>query len=92
MVEVDLGDPIAEAETAKKALLSSSVREAFRQFERGSVPDYHPVPLPTQAALVLNLRAETKYRQLARNVIESQGWQSLPSKKTAAQETGQSAS
>ncbi|WP_245007025.1 hypothetical protein [Rhizobium laguerreae] len=67
-------------ETAKKALLSASVREAFRQFERGPVPEYHPVPPPTRAASVLNLRAETKYRQLARGIVESEGWKSLPSK------------
>ncbi|WP_245450226.1 hypothetical protein [Rhizobium anhuiense] len=67
-------------ETAKKALLSSSVREAFRQFERGSAPDYHPVPLPTRATSVLNLRAETEYRQLARGIVESEGWKSVLSK------------
>lgn len=65
-------------ETAKKALLSASVREAFRQFERGSVPEYHPVPPPTRAASVLNLRPETEYRQLARGIIQSEGWKSLP--------------
>ncbi|MBY5827384.1 hypothetical protein HFN54_33805 [Rhizobium leguminosarum] len=67
-------------EIAKKALCSPSVREAFRQFERGPVPEYHQVPPPTRATSVLNLRAETEYRQLARGIVESEGWKSLPSK------------
>jgi hypothetical protein len=67
-------------ETAKKPLLSVSFREAFRQFERGPVPAYHQAPPQRLAASVLNLRAETEYRQLARSIVESDGWKSLPSK------------
>lgn len=67
-------------EASKTASLSSSVREAFRQFERGPAEEYHQAPPPTRAASVLNLRAETEYQQLARDIIKSQGWQSLPSK------------
>ncbi|MFN3833773.1 MAG: TniQ family protein [Allorhizobium sp.] len=67
-------------ETAKKPLISASFREAFRRFERGPVPAYHPAPAQRLAASVLNLRAETEYRQLARGIVESEGWKSLPSK------------
>lgn len=67
-------------EASRTAPLSSSVREAFRQFERGPPEEYHQAPPPTRAASVLNLRAETEYQQLARDIIESEGWQSLPSK------------
>lgn len=67
-------------ETAKKPLLSASFREAFRQFERGPVPAYHQAPPQRRAASVLNLRAETEYRQLARGIVGSQEWKSLPSK------------
>ncbi|TAY27324.1 hypothetical protein ELH88_29170 (plasmid) [Rhizobium ruizarguesonis] len=67
-------------EASKTAQMSSSVREAFRQFERGPVPEYHQAPPPTRATSVLNLRAETEYRQLARGIVESEGWKSLPSK------------
>lgn len=68
------------AETARKPLLSASFREAFRQFERGPVPAYHQAPPQRRAASVLNLRAETEYRQLARGIVESEGWKSLPPK------------
>lgn len=37
-------------------------------------------PPPKRAASVVNLRAETEYRQLARGIIQSEGWKSLPSK------------
>lgn len=67
-------------ETAKKPVLSASFREAFRQFERGPVPAHHQAPPQRRAASVLNLRAETEYRQLARGIVESEGWKSLPSK------------
>ncbi len=67
-------------DASKTARLSPSVREAFRQFERGPVPAYHQAPPQTLAASVLNLRAETEYRQLARGIVESEGWKSLPSK------------
>ena len=67
-------------ETAKKPVLSASFREAFRQFERGPVPEDHQLPPPTLAAPVLNIRSETEYRQLARGIVESEGWKSLPSK------------
>lgn len=67
-------------EANKTVLLSSSVREAFRQFERRPVPGYHQAPPQRLAASVLNLRAETEYRQLARGMVESEGWKSLPSK------------
>jgi len=58
---------------SKTAPLSSSVREAFRQFERGPVPEHLQVPPPTRAASVLNLRAETEYWQLARGIVGSEG-------------------
>jgi hypothetical protein len=67
-------------ETATDPLLSASLREAFRQFERGPVRAYHQAPPQRLAASVLNLRAETEYRQLARGIVESEGWKSLPSK------------
>lgn len=67
-------------ETATDPLLSASFREAFRQFERGPVPAYHQSPPQRRAASVLNLRAETEYRQLARGIVESEGWKSLPPK------------
>lgn len=67
-------------QASKMALLSPSVREAFRQFERGPVPEDHQVPPPTRAAPVLNIRSETEYRQLARGIVGSQEWKSLPSK------------
>jgi hypothetical protein len=65
---------------SKTARLSPSVREAFRQFERGPVPAYHKAPPQKLATSVLNLRAETEYRQLAHGIVESEGWKSLPSK------------
>jgi hypothetical protein len=65
-------------ETANKALLSPSVHEAFRQFERWPVLQYPQSPKSTRATSVLNLRAETEYRQLARGIVESEGWKSLP--------------
>lgn len=67
-------------DSCKTARISASVREAFWQFERGPVPEYHQVPPPTRVASVLNLRPETEYRQLARGIVESEGWKSLPSK------------
>jgi hypothetical protein len=67
-------------DTCKVAPLSSSVREAFWQFERGPAEEYHQVPPPTRAASVLNLHAETEYRRLARGIVESEGWKSLQSK------------
>jgi hypothetical protein len=67
-------------EVSKTAPLSSSVREAFRQFEHGPAEEYHQAPPPTRAASLVNLRAETEYRQLARGIIQSEGWKSLPSK------------
>jgi hypothetical protein len=67
-------------EVSKAAPLSSSVREAFRQFEQGPSEEYHQAPPPTRAASVVNLRAETEYRQLARGIIQSEGWKSLPAK------------
>jgi len=54
------------------APLSSSVREAFRQFERGPVPEDHQLPPPTRAAPALNIRSEAEYRQLARGIVGSQ--------------------
>ncbi|CUX66847.1 hypothetical protein AGR4C_pb20008 [Agrobacterium tumefaciens str. Kerr 14] len=60
------------------APLSSSVREASRPFARGPAEEYHQAPPPTRA--LLNLRAEIEYRQLARGIIQSEGWQSLPTK------------
>lgn len=74
-----IADLLSE-ETAKKPLLSASFREAFRQFERGPVPVYHQAPPQRLAASVLSLRAETGYRQLARGIIQSEGWKSLPAK------------
>jgi hypothetical protein len=67
-------------DASKTALLSPSVRKAFRQFERGPIPEDDKVPPPTRAASALNLRSETEYRQLARGIVESEGWKSLPSK------------
>jgi len=64
----------------KTVPLSSSVREAFRQFEQGPTEECHQAPPPTRTASVVNLRAETEYRQLARGIIQSEGWKSLPSK------------
>jgi len=43
-------------EASKTVRMSPSVREAFRQFERGQVPEYHQVAPPTRAASVLTLR------------------------------------
>lgn len=74
-----IADLIAQR-ASKTALLSPSVREAFRQFERGPVLEDHQLPPPARAASVLNLRSETEYRQLARSIVESDGWKSLPSK------------
>lgn len=65
---------------SNKSLLFASICESFRQFERGPVPECHQVPRPTRAASVLNLRPETEYRQLARGIVESEGWKSLPYK------------
>ncbi len=67
-------------DTCKTARFSASVREAFRQFERGPVPEYHQCLYELRAASVLNLRAESEYRQLARSIVGSEGWKSLPSK------------
>lgn len=67
-------------EAPKTAPLSSSVREAFRQFERGPPEENHQAPPPTRASSVLKLRAETEYRQLARGIIKREGWKSLPLK------------
>ncbi|OOO42075.1 hypothetical protein BS629_34080 [Rhizobium leguminosarum bv. viciae USDA 2370] len=69
---------------SKAAPLSPSVREAFRQFERGTAPEYHRASLPPRAASVIKLRAETEYRQLARGIIGSQDWKALPSKEGRA--------
>lgn len=39
-----------------------------------------PRLLKGAAASILNRRAETEYRQLARGIVESEGWKSLPFK------------
>ncbi len=60
---------------------TSSLRsKAFRQSELGpSAQDRH-APLPTLVRPVLAVRLGNEYRQLARDIIESQIWKSLQSK------------
>jgi hypothetical protein len=56
--------------------LPSSACNAFGQFERGhTAPDLQAPP-----QMQMKLRSETEYRHLARGIVESQGWSSLPPK------------
>lgn len=60
--------------------LPSSARKAFRQFElEPTVPDPHAT-LPAQVTSHSKLRSESECRKLASDIIQSQGWKSLPQK------------
>ncbi len=60
--------------------LPSSACNAFGQFERGHTAPDLQAPPQMQMTSAVKLRSETEYRQLARGIVESQGWSSLPPK------------
>lgn len=60
--------------------LPSSARKAFRQLVLGHTAPDLQAPLPTQVASAVKFRPEAEYGKLATDIIQSDGWKSLPPK------------